>query len=361
MADSRSVLVVTNLDDPTADLVIEELNARGVPVMRLDTGDFPAEVQMAAFTARGHERHWRGRLETPTRTACLESVRALYFRRPSGFVFPDLSDQDARFAVAQARYGLGGVLTCLPDCLYVNHPNRIGDAEYKPVQLAVASRLGFNVPATLITNEPETARAFAKEHAPVVYKPLAVPPYVVAEASCTVLTTEVEPDDIDDTVAGTAHMFQARVAKVADARVTVIGAQAFSVRIDSGMLDWRADYAQLTYSVVNPPAGIEGALHAYLRSFGLVFGAFDFAIAADGSWHFLECNPSGQWAFLETPTGLPLTASMPIFWKAGAHESRPDRRRRRQVATSARSGAAGQRGSHPFSRVAGRRGGGATP
>jgi hypothetical protein len=240
MADSRTVLVVTNLDDPTADLVIEELNTRGVPVMRVDSGDFPADLQLSAFAAGGRGQLWWGRLETPTRVAHLEAVRALYYRRPSGFVFPHLSEQDARFAVAQARHGLGGVLTCLPGCLYVNHPNRIGDAEYKPAQLAAAVSVGFTVPATLITNELETARAFVKEHGAVICKPLALPPYILDGVSCTMLTTEVEPDDLDDTVAATAHLFQARVDKVADARVTVIGERVFCVRIDSGLLDWRA-------------------------------------------------------------------------------------------------------------------------
>ncbi|SCE19925.1 hypothetical protein GA0115240_142913 [Streptomyces sp. DvalAA-14] len=47
--DGRAVLVVTRLDDPTADLVIGELHTRRLPVVRLDPGDFPAGV--AAFGA----------------------------------------------------------------------------------------------------------------------------------------------------------------------------------------------------------------------------------------------------------------------------------------------------------------------
>lgn len=36
----------------------------------------------------------------------------------------------------------------LPDCLYVNHPHRIGDAEYKPAGLAAAAEAGFFLPPT---------------------------------------------------------------------------------------------------------------------------------------------------------------------------------------------------------------------
>jgi hypothetical protein len=92
--------------------------------------------------------------------------------------------------------------------------------------------------------------------------------------------------------------------------VTVIGDRIFCVRIDSGPLDWRTDYSRLAYSVVQPPGGIAEALRRYLDRFGLVFGAFDFTVGRDGAWWFFECNPSGQWAWLEPETGLPLVAAM---------------------------------------------------
>ncbi|MEC3996389.1 ATP-grasp ribosomal peptide maturase [Actinacidiphila sp. DG2A-62] len=307
MSRARPVLVVTNLDDPTTDVVIDELHDRGVPVVRFDSGDFPATLSIAAaITPKGIE----GRLFTPSRVADLSRVRSLYYRRPSGFVFPRLDEQAARFAVTQARYGLGGVLAALPGCLYVNHPHRIGDAEFKPSGLAAAVEAGFRVPPTLITSGPDAARAFIKRNGPVIYKPLSAPLYQIDGVSCTVQVAEVTADEIDETVAGTAHLFQQRVEKVADIRVTVMGDKVFCVRIDSGLLDWRTDYGRLTYSVVRPPDGITESLHAYLSRFGLVFGAFDFAVDHEDRWWFLECNPSGQWAWLEPETGLPMVAAM---------------------------------------------------
>ncbi len=128
--------------------------------------------------------------------------------------------------------------------------------------------------------------------------------------SCTVKVEEVTADQLDERVAGTAHLFQQKVGKVADVRVTVIGDKVFSVRIDSGLLDWRTDYERLSYSVVEPPDEVRTALRRYLAYFGLVFGAFDFALDRHGVWWFLECNPSGQWAWLEPATGLPMVAAM---------------------------------------------------
>jgi hypothetical protein len=191
-------LVVTSLHDPTADVVISELHDRGVPVVRLDSGDFPASLSVEAEIT---EHGLRGRLDTPSRTADLANVRALYYRRPTGFAFPHLDEQDARFAITQARYGLGGVLASLPGCLYVNHPHRLGDAEFKPAGLAAAAGAGFLVPPTLITSSPDAARNFIKRHGSVIYKPLSNPVYRVDGVSAVVKVAEVSATDIDDTVA----------------------------------------------------------------------------------------------------------------------------------------------------------------
>ncbi|MDC2961307.1 ATP-grasp ribosomal peptide maturase [Streptomyces gilvifuscus] len=307
MSDLRPVLVVTSLYDPTADVVIAELHDRDIPVVRFDSGDFPASLSVEAEISQDGVR---GRLQTPSRTADLGNIRALFYRRPSGFAFPHLDEQDARFAITQARYGLGGVIASLPNCLYVNHPHCTGDAEFKPSGLAAAVKAGLQVPRTLITSNPDTVRAFIKQHGPTIYKPLSNPPYRMDDVSCAVHIAEVRAEDIDGTVAGTAHLFQQRVPKTADIRVTVIGRHTFSVRIDSDLLDWRTDYSRLRYTPIATPTGIELALHEYLGRFGLHFGAFDFALDAGGQWWFLECNPSGQWYWLEHETGLPMCAAL---------------------------------------------------
>ena len=36
---------------------------------------------------------------------------------------------------------------------------------------------------------------------------------------------------------------------------------------------------------------------------GLNFGAFDFIVTPDNKYIFLECNPNGQWLWIELLTG----------------------------------------------------------
>lgn len=301
-------LVVTKLEDPTADLVINELNHRGrIAPVRVDPGDFPRSVSLAGIL---DGRQWRGTLTTSTKTIALADVVAVYWRRPSPYRFDGLAAGDAEFAAAQARIGVGGILASLRDARYVNHPHHNWAAEFKPAQLAVASDLGFAIPPTLITSDLDAARQFANRHAPVVFKPLRITDLQREGRPVALWAQRVDPTELDNTVAGTAHLFQAEVVrKACDLRITVVGHQMFCARIDSGCLDWRSDYDTLTYRPVDPPPELVPRLLAYLHRFGLHFGCFDFAVDHRGTPYFLECNPNGQWAWLEEPTGLPMTAA----------------------------------------------------
>ncbi|MER8060527.1 MULTISPECIES: ATP-grasp ribosomal peptide maturase [unclassified Streptomyces] len=321
--DGRPVLICTESEDATADLVIAELNRRRVPVLRFDPGrDFPALGTLAARIGAGGTSRtgWYGRLMVGERTADLSAVRALYHRRPSPYP-TEGGDQAVRFAAQENRRGLGGVLGALPGCLYLSHPQAIARAEYKPAQLSAALRAGLMVPATLVTNDPMEAKAFCAEQ-PSIYKPLHAGAYEVEGEPARIWAAPVEMGEIDGAVNHSAHLFQAQVPKVADVRAVVVGGRVFSARITAppGVVDWRAEYQNLTYEPVACPDGMRGALVRFLAAFGLNFGAFDFAVTADGGWWFLECNPNGQWAWLEDAAGLPITHAIADLLEKGASE-----------------------------------------
>ena len=48
----------------------------------------------------------------------------------------------------------------------------------------------------------------------------------------------------------------------------------------------------------------------YLSVMNLDFGVFDLIKSVDGYWYFLECNPDGQWLFLDASTAVSTTRAM---------------------------------------------------
>lgn len=195
-----AVLVLTAADDPTADAVITELDARGARVARLDTGDFPTRLRLSARNPVDGSDGWTGHLRADNgATVDLTEVGSVYYRRPTRFRFPGgMSDGDAVLAAAEARHGFGGVIASL-DAMWINNPVNAA-AEYKPLQLQVAARVGLTVPRTLITNSHEELAAFAEEiGGPVVCKAFSAVMLEDADGLKITYTTPVDPAEIDPT------------------------------------------------------------------------------------------------------------------------------------------------------------------
>ncbi|MEU4652489.1 ATP-grasp ribosomal peptide maturase [Streptomyces sp. NPDC023723] len=301
------VLVITSLEDVTADRVISALNERKVPVARVDPVDIGPGLVFGARIGGGAPT-WGGQLRTASREVELGEVAAVYYRRPTPYLsrFAHLPAQQRDFAAAEARHGLGGVLSHLHGATYVNHPSAVTAADFKPAQLLRAAQLGLTVPPTLVTNDVEETRKFAAERSPVIYKPFRGLPRSEEDGHTGAIWAQrVEADTFDDSLTVTAHLFQAEIPKSGDVRITVVGPRVFAQRIAApdGALDWRrGDWDQLLHAPITVPAPIEAALFSYLSAFGLVFGCFDFALTGDGDapedWVFIECNPNGQWGWL---------------------------------------------------------------
>lgn len=308
-----AVLVLSAHDDDTATRVCQALEARERDYTRMDLGDFPERL---SFTAAGPGPYWDGQLSDGQQELLLPDIEAVYWRRPASFRLPaDLGSQQRRFAAAEARQGLGGVVSCLP-VPFVNHPSRIADAELKPAQLQTAAQLGLPVPPTLITSSGAEARQFARRFGTVLYKPLTSAFLRENGQTKLVYATLVEASEIDDAAIALAPcQFQAFIPKRADIRLVAVGQECFAAAIHAGSeesyVDWRADYPSLSYEAVDTPEHIATAVFAYLGRFRLSFGCFDFTISADtGEWMFLECGANAQWGWLEHETGLPIAEAI---------------------------------------------------
>lgn len=307
------VLVVTAPDDPTATRVCHALSEHGADWERMDLGEFPDNV---SFSATGPGCGWQGSLRVGDHQLSLAEIGAVYYRRPTAFRFPEhLSVTDRRFAAAEARQGLGGVLSCLA-ARFVNHPSAVADAALKPVQLRRAAEVGFRVPPTLITSVGAQARAFTDQvGGRVIYKPLGWPILRGDGKPWFVYATLVTADDLDDeSVRICPVQLQRFIEKRHDVRLTAVGAECFAAIVhadsDRAYVDWRADYASLRYEPTTAPQPVTDAVRRYLKAFGLVFGCFDFSVGPgpDGpeTWWFLECGANAQWGWIAHETGMPI-------------------------------------------------------
>ncbi|MBV9162613.1 MAG: hypothetical protein JO281_13930 [Pseudonocardiales bacterium] len=154
------ILVLTSVNDRTADRVVAELSRRGEAVHRFDVADFPRHVTVNAelYGVGG----WRGWVKTEGCQIALSQVKSIYYRRPTSFIFPDdVVDSDLAFATAEARRGFGGLFFSLAT-RWVNHPSRVADAEFKPAQLHMAASCGLTTPRTLLTSDPDQVRIFCQ-------------------------------------------------------------------------------------------------------------------------------------------------------------------------------------------------------
>src|SRR6266487_2593611 len=330
MALNNTVLVLTQQLDFHADLVIAELNRRSVPVVRFDTADFPLR---ATLIARSQAGSWDGAIEAENRSIAFDQIASIWYRRPTPFELdPTLSSSGQQFASAEARMALGGLLRSV-DCLWVNHPEKMVSADYKPFQLKVAGDCGLQIPTSLITNDPGAVLDFFECcKGEMIYKTLSGG-MIVAESGevVSVYTSRVTRDDLLDVgsrVRYTACLFQELVPKKLELRITVVGDHVFPAAIsymhpERAAVDWRTTYQDLQYGIYELPQEIHYQCLALVRKLGLSFAAIDMIVTPDDRYVFLEANPNGQWQWIERATGFPICETLVdllVSGKTGSQE-----------------------------------------
>jgi len=93
-----------------------------------------------------------------------------------------------------------------------------------------------------------------------------------------------------------------------------------------GVVDWRANYANLTYSLVTVPEAMRAAVSNLMYGLRLRFAALDFGVPPNGEPVFFEINPNGQWAWLQEHVGLDIAHTiadaLTVDERVAAHKSR---------------------------------------
>lgn len=315
----KSIIVFTKIFDPTADVVILQLQKEKKEPIRLNTEEIPLD---SSFDFNLDTLKWEGNINinTSKRSINVNEVRSIWWRRPSHLQFPvNFSENEKRFAKSEMFSVLGGFWRIL-DCYWMSFPTSIRNAEYKIEQLQRASQMGFEVPRTLVTMKPDRVREFAAcLEDQMIFKVFSDPflcqtfdkhenglqetsfqPLVTK----TTLITEKELAQLHPEKLIPPCLFQEYIPKRVELRVTVIGDEVFVAEIDSQAreetrIDWRDYSVDITYRKATLPLEIEERCLKFVRSYNLNYSAIDLILTPDGRYVFLENNPNGQFVFVQ--------------------------------------------------------------
>ena len=292
-------------------------------MVRFDDKPFPARVSISLRCSTGNQvRHEVFADDLP---AALHEVRSGWDRRPRTATPPDhVTDALLRAHIdREASYFLDDVWETLPCSWLPARRSLIRRAEHKASQLQVAARLGFDIPPTLITNDPRALLEFYREHRGEIVSKSFMYPAVAAEPGVTsnywiARTEPVFRRDIThaDSVRDCPVIFQAYVPKRVELRVTIVGRRLFATEIHSQdtnrtRYDWRRyDLAHTRHRRHELPDEIAGRLRTFMAHFGLGYGAADLIVTPDGRYVFLEVNPNGQYGWVENMTGMPIGSAI---------------------------------------------------
>lgn len=309
------IVVISTPTDDHAACVLAELQQLDRPAALIDTAQFPQRLRLAM--------HYNGvprgvfRLISNTGAELpLEDCHVVWWRRPQPYVVHSEIQRDTHrsFAYTEMHEALSGLWYCL-DAFWVNHPSRDESAARKPYQLRVAQELGLRIPETLITNDPEQARAFVARRGPekTIYKAFAATEQEWRETR----VLRREEVALLDRVRFAPVIFQELVPAEVDLRITLFGGRTFAAAVHSQRtayaVDYRMDLANAHVESHQLPSELEGRLHAYLERLGLKYGAVDMRLTPEGDYVFLEINTAGQFRFIEERTGQPITAEFSRF------------------------------------------------
>lgn len=302
----RAIVIVAPDADVHARTVAYEARDIDVEVLRLDLADFP-HARSVGVAYDGPEIA----LRLGARTLPASGIAGVWLRRPATpRIDPAVRQEDAvAFARASTRSTfIGGLAGACPNL--VNPVGATERASLKPLQLALAREAGLRVPPTLVSNDPDAIAAFAKAHRQACYKTVSTWRYDLKE------TRRLDAETLSDArgLAICPTIFQAYVDGPIDLRVTVVDDAIFAAaqHIGEGRspVDGRLDRVRITPTTLDEET--QAGIRRYMAASGLRYGAFDFSVDRDGAPWFLECNPEGQYLWIEIETGLPISRAIAL-------------------------------------------------
>jgi len=278
------ILILTNSIDPHADFLIARLKEKSIPFTRIDTDRFFNEQEFSCGTQK-------------STGDMLEKVTAIWNRRPQTPTIESVAHQPHvhEFCAREAEVALFGRLLSL-DAMWVNDLYANKRANHKVLQLKVAEQIGFSVPRTVVSNNPERVIDTGDGKTAAIY------------------ATAMSPDTLSaDSIRLCPGIYQQKIEKARELRVTCMGEELFAVSIEGKLstgVDIRREMIDLPHIPFDLDPKTAEYCHRLRTTFGLHYCAIDLVQDTDGKIWFLEINPNGQWGWIEKKTGLPLSDAM---------------------------------------------------
>jgi glutathione synthase/RimK-type ligase-like ATP-grasp enzyme len=336
------ILILSSLGEPCTQWVTTELDKSGTEYSLINFED--ALLNNLWSISIDHQNDATLILKKKGGRHELCRPTSVWMRRWGYPAYPSSFDE---FSTAFAFNEISSVIFALPTVLgatkWINDQSNERSASNKILQLNLARNLGFLVPPTLVSTDEVKVREFMDAVGRVIFKPVSSyqPQFRKFNASAQaklgsnaeglelgfgrqtenliVFTQELTADKLQylDQIRWSPAIFQQRIEKKADIRVTVVGDRLFSCSIDSQSepstaTDFRVMNITglLPHSIVELPERLESQIRVLMRHLGLTYGCLDFVQTPDDQYYFLEINPAGQWLWIEQLTGLPISRAI---------------------------------------------------
>jgi hypothetical protein len=282
-------------------LVRDALDEMCAPYVFLNQRRF-SEMKMLLEISAGHAT---GQLRVNGDSYALEDFTAVFSRMMDYRLLPELRNKADGSPEHRFCHHLLDTLTRWSEIApgrVVNRVAPMGSNFSKPFQAQIIRRFGFEVPETLITNDPELVREFRARHQKIIYKS-------ISGIRSIVQTFSDEDLERLENIRWCPTQFQAFVEGT-NVRVHTVGSQVFPTAISTEATDYR--YAQR-----------QSGNHAELREvelsdelaemcvslaegLGLAFAGIDLKITPENRVYCFEVNPSPAFSYYEANTGQPI-------------------------------------------------------
>lgn len=236
--------------------------------------------------------------------------------RPKPIIYSELpgeqGDIAGRFCANEWRCILRSLDVFLGYSKWVNPIWNGYRAEIKPYQLHVAREVGLPIPETVISNNADHVLTLFGDNR-VIYKTI----NSFLSSTGAIYTNEVEHNDVANRraeIAMAPGIFQKYINKKYELRITIVGEKLFIAKINSQLredcIDWRRNPNENSYEMSEIRPETRDKLLRFHKLLGLNYAAYDFIVDSEGQEIFIECNPSGQWLWLENELGLDVSNMM---------------------------------------------------